>query len=105
MEMIKVREIVIVQNHFSWNHVTLGDHALSMLLQISQRVSRETKRLFEIAVHVIKRCANPSGYSLSKPLAFAFVQILSLNHNQICFAKLGQFFFFCFYPYCFLCPY
>uniref|UniRef100_A0A158Q7N3 UBIQUITIN_CONJUGAT_2 domain-containing protein n=1 Tax=Elaeophora elaphi TaxID=1147741 RepID=A0A158Q7N3_9BILA len=72
-----------------WNHVTLGDHALSMLLKISQRVSRETKRLFEIAVHVIKRCANPSSYSLSKPLAFAFVQMLGLKHNQIYFAELG----------------
>ncbi|EJD76030.1 ubiquitin-conjugating enzyme family protein [Loa loa] len=72
-----------------WNHVTLGDHALSMLLQISQRVSRETKRLFEIAVQVIKRCANSSSYSLSKPLAFAFVQMLGLKHNQIYFAKLG----------------
>ncbi|KAL3998353.1 Ubiquitin-conjugating enzyme family protein [Acanthocheilonema viteae] len=72
-----------------WNHVTLGDHALSMLLKISQKVSRETKRLFEIAVRVIKRCANPSSYSLSKPLAFAFVQMLGLKHNQIHFAELG----------------
>ncbi|CAG9531988.1 unnamed protein product, partial [Cercopithifilaria johnstoni] len=72
-----------------WNHITLGDHALSMLLKVSQRVSRETKRLFEIAVQVIKRCANSSIYSLSKPLAFAFVQMLGLKHNQIYFAELG----------------
>uniref|UniRef100_A0A0R3QJP8 UBIQUITIN_CONJUGAT_2 domain-containing protein n=1 Tax=Brugia timori TaxID=42155 RepID=A0A0R3QJP8_9BILA len=36
----------------NWSHVTLGDQALSILLQISQRVSSETKRLFEIAVQV-----------------------------------------------------
>ncbi|VDK62166.1 unnamed protein product [Onchocerca ochengi] len=72
-----------------WNHVTLGDHALSMLLQISQRASRETKHLFEIAVQVIKHCAVPSSYSLSKPLAFAFVQMLGIKHNQIYFAQLG----------------
>uniref|UniRef100_A0A915PSQ5 UBC core domain-containing protein n=1 Tax=Setaria digitata TaxID=48799 RepID=A0A915PSQ5_9BILA len=72
-----------------WNHVTLGDHALSMLLKISQHVSYERQRLFEIAVQVITRCASSSSYSLSKPLAFAFVQMLDSKHNQICFAKLG----------------
>ncbi|VDN82160.1 unnamed protein product [Brugia pahangi] len=73
----------------NWSHVTLGDQALSILLQISQRVSSETKRLFEIAVQVIKRCVIPSNYSLSKPLAFAFIQMLGLKHNQIYFAELG----------------
>ncbi|VDK73717.1 unnamed protein product [Litomosoides sigmodontis] len=72
-----------------WNQITLGDHALAVLLKVSQRVSHETKRLFEIAVEVIKRCTNPSNYSLSKPLAFAFVQMLGPMHNQIYFAELG----------------
>ncbi|MCP9260975.1 hypothetical protein DINM_004370 [Dirofilaria immitis] len=72
-----------------WNQVTLGDQALSILLQISRRVSRETKRLFEIAVQVIKRCSASSRYALSKPLTFAFVQMLGIKHNQIYFAQLG----------------
>ncbi|VDN00794.1 unnamed protein product [Thelazia callipaeda] len=72
----------------NWTCVTLGDHALFILLKISQE-TLETKLFCEIAVRAINQCTNPLSSSISKPLAFAFVQVLKHKYNQAWFARLG----------------
>uniref|UniRef100_A0A183DSH7 Mab-21 domain-containing protein n=1 Tax=Gongylonema pulchrum TaxID=637853 RepID=A0A183DSH7_9BILA len=73
----------------NWNRVTLSDHALSLLMQISENVSREKSRFLEAAIRVLKCYAGASTSMLSKPLAFAMMQILASEQNQICFAELN----------------